>query len=352
MVRIVKSISTFLSLLTVIATSLPFIHRDEWWIRSFDFPRVQIIFIGNITLLLYILFIGNQGHLDRILILLVLLSIAYQCYSVHPYTRLVSKQVLDADKHKQSIHFSMVITNVLMSNRNVGQCLDIIRHADPDIILAMETDAWWEEHLRSLEEEYPYTVKCPLENTYGMLLYSRLELIRPEIKFLVEEDIPSIHSGVRISTDVFVELRCLHPRPPRPFQSSTERDVELLLVAKEVRHLRGPVVVAGDLNDVAWSYTTTLFQKVSGLLDPRIGRGFYNTFDAKNPLLRFPLDHVFHSNHFKLIELTRLPYFGSDHFPIYVHLSLEPGAQQEQKEPSANKEDLRQAEEELEKERE
>jgi endonuclease/exonuclease/phosphatase (EEP) superfamily protein YafD len=77
-----------------------------------------------------------------------------------------------------------------------------------------------------------------------------------------------------------------------------------------------PVIVAGDLNDVAWSRTTHLFQRTGGLLDPRVGRGFFNTFDTRSRLTRVPLDHVFASRHFLLVELRRLPDIGSDHFPI------------------------------------
>jgi len=34
--------------------------------------------------------------------------------------------------------------------------------------------------------------------------------------------------------------------------------------------------------------------------DPRIGREVCNTFHAEHPFFRYPLDHAFHSEHFKL----------------------------------------------------
>ena len=93
------------------------------------------------------------------------------------------------------------------------------------------------------------------------------------------------------------------------------------------------------MNDVAWSRTNYLFQRASGLVDPRIGRGLYNSFHAEYFFLRFPLDHFFHSNHFRLVELKRLAYFGSDHFPMFIHLSYEPEAQRQQKAPEADASD-------------
>ena len=88
--------------------------------------------------------------------------------------------------------------------------------------------------------------------------------------------------------------------------------------------LDAPAIVTGDLNDVAWSPTTRDFRKISGMSDPRRGRGFFNTFHADYPPLRWPLDHVFHSSHFELVHIKRMPSIGSDHFPLLTTLRLKP----------------------------
>jgi endonuclease/exonuclease/phosphatase (EEP) superfamily protein YafD len=182
------------------------------------------------------------------------------------------------------------------------------------------------------------------------MLYSKLELLHPEVRFLIEPDIPSMRARVSLSGGTEVEIHCLHPRPPVPQESprSTERDAELMVVGKETKGKELPIVVMGDLNDVAWSRTNYLFQRISGLLDPRIGRGLYNSFHADYFFLRFPLDHFFHSNHFRLVDLKRLAYFGSDHFPMYIRLSYEPEAKRQQKPPEADAADHAEAAETIE----
>jgi endonuclease/exonuclease/phosphatase (EEP) superfamily protein YafD len=345
----VKLVLVVLGVLMILTTVLPFLREDEWWIRIFDFPRLQITLITAAVIAAYLPIRGDSIAEHGFLVALIL-CLVYQGYMMFPYTRLSPKQVQWSKNAAKESSLSLLFANVLIENHHADRLREIIKRADPDLILTAETDGWWREQLKEFDQTHPYVVAQPQDNSYGILLQSRLELINPQVKFLVQDDIPSIHTRVKLRSGTEVELRGLHPRPPVPEEDgrSTERDAELLVVGKEVKGKKEPIVVLGDLNDVAWSRTNNLFQDISGLLDPRIGRGFYHTFHAKYPFIRFPLDHFFHSNHFRLVELRRLPYFGSDHFPVYIKLSYEPDAEQEQEELQADQSQKEEAEEKIE----
>lgn len=340
-----------LGCLMIVATATPLIRKDAWWIRIFDFPRVQIVVIGTVVLAAYTASTDNIGLAEIIFLAALGASLLYQAFMMYPYLPFAKKQVQSSENAKKESSLSLLTANVLMKNRQSGRLRQIIRDADPDVILAIETNDWWRGQLQEFEKTYPFKVHRAQDNTYGMLLFSRLELIDPQVHFLVQDDIPSIHVRVKLECGQEVSLHCMHPRPPFPTEddSSTARDAELLLLGRILKRVKLPVVVLGDLNDVAWSRTNYLFQNISGLLDPRIGRGFFNTFHAQVPFLRFPLDHCFHSNHFRLIRFRRLAYFGSDHFPVFIDLSYEPGAALQQPELQASGDEEKQATEKIEK---
>lgn len=157
-----------------------------------------------------------------------------------------------------------------------------------------------------------------------MWLLSNLPLSGTKVRYLFDKELPSIHTHVKLRSGETVGLIIVHPYPPRPPHHTTKRDAELLLVGKKVKQETIPYIVAGDLNDVGWSATTRLFQSLSQLRDPRIGRGFYATFPAFSSILRYPLDHLFASSSFSLVGLEVLSDIGSDHLPLFVTLYFQP----------------------------
>ena len=341
MTQLVNIFLTIAELALIAATLLPLSRSGAWWIRTLDFPRIQIAILGAAVLAADLALRTADGASALWIRAGLALSVLYQLYQIRPYTIFSRKEVQPAKAARRESTLSLLLANVKMDNRNAARLREIIAAADPDIVLIVEADSWWASELDGLTKTYPFTVRQPQDNTYGMMLYSRLELLGPEIRFLVEDDIPSMRARVKLPAATEVEIYCLHPRPPVPQESprSTERDAELMVVGKETKGKQLPIIVMGDLNDVAWARTNYLFQRISGLLDPRIGRGLYNSFHADYFFLRFPLDHFFHSNHFRLIELKRLAYFGSDHFPMFIRLSYEPEARHQQKPAEADSSD-------------
>ena len=370
-----------LAIFLVVGTALPLLRSETWWIRIFDFPRIQIAVLLGLTLAAYAALhvFGRLRSCEYALAALVGLALIWKLYSIAPYTVFYPHDMKASHAQDDANRISILIYNVRYDNREVAALRTLIRDTHPDIVLLSEPTQWWLDQLHGLADDYPYTLFQPQENHYGKLLYSRLELEDPEIRFLIEPEIPSIRTGVRLRSGTLVTLYGVHPRPPglkRPEseadgggeknggtekdngeqngagerEDSDMRDAELMLIAKEVRELGDvPVIVAGDFNDVAWSHTTHLFQRIGGLLDPRVGRGFINTFDTRSRLMRFPLDHVFASRHFLLVELRRLPDIGSDHFPLLVVLDYDPGATEAIEEPQPDAGDVQEADEAIEK---
>ena len=335
--------------IVILFSLIPLIRNDFWAFRVFEYPRIQKLFLNLLVLILYVYFFLTNAPYEIAFTALIGANALYLVYQIFPFTFLAKKTLLKAEKVVPENKISLISSNVFQDNKNTAGCMRMLKQNDPDIILLLETDAYWHEGTKELKERYPFQVLIPLDNTYGMLLYSKLELIGPEVRYLVDDEIPSIKTQVKLPSGKLIQLYCVHPTPPVPGENmySTERDKELLLVAKEVKANKLPTIVVGDLNDVAWSYTTNLFTKISGLLDPRRGRGFFNTFHAKYPFLRFPLDHVFCSTDFKLLALKRMNNFSSDHFPIMITLQYEKLADLEQEEPEADQEEKELAEEKI-----
>lgn len=255
--------------------------------------------------------------------------------------------MIDRVSGKDKKKINLLVANIYQYNEKYQKLLNLVKKRNPDIVFLVETDKKWLEGVKELREEYPHFIEIPLENTYGLLFYSRLPIKNQKINYLIDEEIPSIIADVEFDNQL-IRIFGLHPTPPVPQENehSTDRDAEILMIGKMAKEHEGPCLVVGDLNDVAWSYTTKLFLKTSELLDPRRGRGMFSTFHAKYPLLRWPLDHYFVSSHFRLVDMKVEKHIDSDHFPISICLVLSHKDDEDKME--SNQEDKELAEEKIE----
>ncbi|QEG41004.1 endonuclease/exonuclease/phosphatase family protein [Roseimaritima ulvae] len=325
-----------LIMMLVGGTLLNLSSYPHWFIRGWDFPRVQIIAIAWIVVVLYGVLRYVAGPSSVLptwpfLVLAVGLT-AWHSFLIYPYTPLMSKQAANTPARlmqpvgEDPSAIRTVMTNVEMENDQYETWMQTMRAADPDLLLVVEVDEKWIREIKSFTDKYPYQVIEPRDNWYGMMLLSRLPIEEHRILHLVQDDVPSIDARIRMDDGTLLRFVGVHPRPPEPIRDNDAkaRDAELTLWGTELAEDDGPIIIGGDLNDVAWSQTTRLFLRTSGLLDPRRGRGFFNTFHADHWYMRFPLDHIFHSPHFTISNIERMGFVGSDHFPMLIDLRYTP----------------------------
>jgi len=336
----------------IILTLIPLIPSDYWWIRMFDFPHIQLTALTFIAILTYYIKFDFRNIKDYAFIAVLITCFVFQFIKIVPYTPFYEKEVMDANVTDKQTLIKLLTANVLQKNEQNEPLISIIKELDADVMVFTEANNRWKDVIvKNLSPEYKHKVELPLDNTYGILMYSKLELIDPEIKFMVTDTIPSIHSKLRLPSGDMVQLYAIHPTPPMPQENplSTDRDAELMLTSQLVRESELPVIVIGDFNDIAWSPTSRLFQNTSELLDVRVGRGFYSTFNAKQYLLRWPLDHIYVAPEFRLSTMKACNSIDSDHFPYYVELNFEPKGAKDQMPEPATKEELEKAQKQLQK---
>jgi endonuclease/exonuclease/phosphatase (EEP) superfamily protein YafD len=308
----------------VVSTGLPLINSAAWWIRILDFPRIQIAALTLLAIILAYIYLDFKWEFKLPLLIVLAVSLAYQVQFVLVYMPFYKTQAKDSNNQTKENSFTLLVSNVLMKNDDKEKFHVCVKKYNPDILLINEPDQSWAASISKLDGGFPYSVKYPLDNTYGMILLSKFPLTESAVNFLVNDDVPSIFTRFTLPSGSIVDFYGVHPEPPKPGTDTYERDTELLIVGKKIRETKNPTIVAGDMNDVGWSVTSKLFRKYSGLVDPREGRGLYNTYNVFVPLFRYPLDHIFYSREFGLLTLKKLEDFGSDHFPLLIGLNYEP----------------------------
>ncbi|MGD9004186.1 MAG: hypothetical protein PVH94_07455, partial [Desulfobacterales bacterium] len=91
---VIKGIFTALGIAAILATIAPFLKKDDWWIRAFDFPRVQICIFTMILSIVLLFIFGKSGFWHYLFILILIVCAGYQLVKICPYSWLAKKQVI------------------------------------------------------------------------------------------------------------------------------------------------------------------------------------------------------------------------------------------------------------------
>lgn len=320
-------------LLLAVATLLPLLPVGSWFVRLCDFPRLQIATLLTLPLV----FAGYRACTSAgwrseagLLVAVAVLLIVWQLSHVVHFSPLWPKELPTAQESQDNQAVRLVIANLEVGNSQHAAVLDVLSATSPDLLLLIEIDDAWEQALQTLRESFVHHVGVVRGEGLGIVLWSKWPLKESEVRHLVSDRRASIFATIEAPSGQDFRFVGVHPTPPGLADSTGEgrhdsrvRDAEFVLVAKEVQQEQDEAwMVTGDFNDVAWSHTTRLFKRLSGLLDPRVGRKLLTTYHAEYPPLRFPIDHVFLSPGFAMRKLERTKLPGSDHFGIVAEFEL------------------------------
>jgi endonuclease/exonuclease/phosphatase (EEP) superfamily protein YafD len=215
-------------------------------------------------------------------------------------------------------HLCVLSMNVEWSNREGDEVLSLIRSLDPDVVALQEVDYWWRRKLEALRDLYPYQTydrgstrpgvavlarTAPSDETW-FPLHGRGAVI---LRFGEGED------SFRIAT--------AHAFPPKTPRLYRLRNGQLDELAAGIDGGTTPLLLAGDLNTTPWSPVLREFEGRTRLRSARIGRGALPTWPSWNLLLGVPIDHVYHSEEFRVEELERIAVPGSDHLGLLARVS-------------------------------
>jgi endonuclease/exonuclease/phosphatase (EEP) superfamily protein YafD len=299
----------------------PLLDSQHWFVKFFDYTRLQLlaILIGMFTVFFF--FEDKESYQNMVGLIFLLIAILHNLSILYPYFPRFKNRITTSSKE-----ISLLSFNVQQDNREYDRVIELIRRQNPDLILTMETDKEWQNALIEIEDVYTYSVKVPLSNRYGMHFYSKLPILKHQEHFLISREAPSIEVLLRDQDNNVFVFWGIHPPPPSPTEkpSSKQKDGELMMLAKLICEIKQPVIVAGDFNNVCWSPISKLFVEITSLRDARIGKGFKSTFPASLPLLRFPIDLLFHSQTVLIHQLKVLSSIGSDHLPLFSKFSIIP----------------------------
>lgn len=196
--------------------------------------------------------------------------------------------------------------------------LAIVDAETPDVLLLVEFTNVTDERFRALDERYPYRLKAPRHDAFGLALYSKHPMDAKEIEIVHTAAIRARVSTPSGELTVFG----VHLRSPTGRSRALARNAQLDELVTLTSAESAPVVVIGDYNVTAYSPYFSRWLAASGLRDAGAGRGFWSSWPTSLPMMGIPIDHCAVSPEIEVVDHRRLPAFGSDHYPVIAQLRL------------------------------
>jgi endonuclease/exonuclease/phosphatase (EEP) superfamily protein YafD len=224
----------------------------------------------------------------------------------------------------------VVSANVLSQNPTPEKMLELVRAADPDLIVLVDArQRSWQPVLSELATSYPYEAPQEWRERTPVILFSRHPIVAAQVVRPPGGRRPYLVAEIAVG-DTTVVVAGVHPSSPSPTEpgDTRRRNRELDHIAEIAGAADRPVIVAGDFNTTPWSPYYQDLLAAAGLRNAALGHGYIGTWPTWFWPALIPIDHVLLKGPLAVTTVRRGPAIGSDHFPIIADLRLvaAPGA--------------------------
>ncbi|MDM8529382.1 endonuclease/exonuclease/phosphatase family protein [Anaerolineales bacterium HSG24] len=232
----------------------------------------------------------------------------------------------------------LVTFNNMGWNRPLTHTVAWLHQQDADIIFLQEIPRRYvEQGAAELKSRYPYQTGQPIELRYsGTGIFSKLPIHSVEYTATYQRAVVELEGklisvyNVHLTQPTSASDGSMVQKVLTYNDAGHQAQVTALLT--EIRQDPHPFIVAGDFN---MSDQSPTYPKVAAVMQDsflEVGSGLGLTWPLRNwedrnsipawmpPLLR--MDYVWHSPHFRAIQLDVGPWLDSDHLPLYATLEV------------------------------
>ena len=272
------------------------------------------------------------------LFLTILLNYYTQTFPLHPSYFYTSSEKKDNQIRILSYNIKYNSKYLRNNKDSLSALISFIKQQDADILVLPESriNSTNKNLRKKLDKIYPYNLGSEYKNnefyleTYVFSRYPISNVKQYGNHYIYEVDI-------YLSDNYSIKLLACHLESNQSNSSFRKgegfinnikkgyetRTKEVKMICDSLSQYQGPLLFAGDLNDISGSKTLNTLQKQLNLSDVwwKSGFGYGATSFSKH--LYFRLDHILFSHHFKSTSIKIPKVDFSDHYPIVTNLEIQ-----------------------------
>lgn len=246
----------------------------------------------------------------------LLAGLAFLCFGTIAAPETAALVLRNLPRSSQPHVFTVMTANVKSDNYDRVPFFNFVRARQPDVVVVVETYAFWRAVLEELQPEYRLAAGCLDPSACDVVILTRLAVAEaepPPLSSRVVADLllPQALGGDRIRV---MGLHLYRSAPGAPERS------DLAEAASTASGFGDLDVIAGDFNATPWGSELRRFDSSVGLerhtrwLPTWPAQLFHRSVPGAFAMA--PIDHIYAGRSWRLMAIERGPNIGSDHYPV------------------------------------